>query len=501
MTGDKIQPSLREMSRGSAAAMPRRDRAALLRTGAIFAIALGALAIVSGSTQRASAQDALNATVSENTQAAAQDSSPNGAPLTLTLSDAVGRAQKNSPDFQRALTAVKIAHGNQVQARAAMLPSISDLTSYLNTQGNGISPVGRFVTNDGIHVYNEYAVVHQDMPASFFQDLGPKKAAYQKAVADADAQLAKRGLVVTVTQDYYALLVAQRAYATAQQSLTSAQHFLNISQQLEKGGEVAHQDVIRFELQASQAQRDLDEAQLAMSEARLNLAVLLFPTFNQDFTIVDDLDTPPVLPSFKQTEAMAGNQNPEVAAALASYKSARVDVASARSDFLPSFSIDFDYGIQANHFAFESVDTTDLIKGPDGKPPVQQNLGYFVTYSMNLPVWDWGARISKLHQAEEQRDSAKLDLLFARRKAISLLHSYYDESQVAWNDLASLRHSVDLAQQNLQLVTLQYQAGQAAVLDVLDAETALAGARNSYAAGEARYRNALATLQTITGSF
>ena len=495
MVGNKNQLTLPDVRRGLAVLSLRRHPAFRLRSGAMFVSVLLALAMgLSSGPVRA--QDALGATVTENTQAAAQPAAPNGAPLTLTLSDAIARAQKNSPDFQRAFAAVKIAHGNQVQARAAMLPTISGLTQYLNTQGNGISPVGRFVTNDGVHVYRAWAVAHQDMPGSFFLDLGPKKAAYQKAVADADAQLAKRGLVVTVTQDYYALLVAERAYATAQQSLGSAQHFLNISQQLEKGGEVAHQDVIRFELQVDQAQRALDEAQLAMSQARLNLAVLLFPTFNEDFTVVDDLDTPPVLPSFKQAEAMATNHNPEVAAALASYNSARVDVASARTDFLPSFSIDFDYGIEANAFALNSVNTDTA-----ANRVVQPNLGYFVTYSMNIPVWDWGGRISKLHQAEEQRDSAKLDLLFAQRRVISFLHSYYDESQIAWNELNNLRHSVDLAQQNLQLVTLQYQAGQAAVLDVLDAETTLAGARDSYATGEARYRNALATLQTITGSF
>lgn len=454
-----------------------------------------AILMVCASAHPAKAQsDTLSASIGQGAQTITQAPAANGAPLTLTLSDALARAQKNSPDFQRALASVKIAHGNQVQARAAMLPSISNTTQYLNTQGNGISPVGRFVTNDGIHVYREWAVVHQDMPGRFFMDLGPKKAAYEKAVADAGAQIAKRSLVVTVTQDYYALLVAQRGYATAQQMLASAQHFLDISRQLEQGGEVAHQDVIRFELQASQAQRNLEDAQLGMSDARLNLAVLLFPNFNEDYTVVDDLDTPPVLPSFQQAEGMAKNHNPQIAAALASYNSARVDVASARADFLPSFSIDFDYGIEANHFAFYSENATKVgVRQP--------NLGYFVTYSMNIPVWDWGSRISKLHQAEEQRDTARLDLLFAQRRALSLLHSYYDESQVAWKQLESLRQSVDLAQQNFQIVTLQYQAGQATVLEVLDAETALATARNSYAAGEARYRNALATLQTITGSF
>lgn len=503
MMGEKVAAKLRNSTRETNLSPIRScRRRAQARSGAVVAFVLAVLAVICLCARLAYAQnDALSVAIGRNTQSVAQDSSSNGAPITLTLADAIARAQKNSPDFQRALTSVKIARANQVQARAAMLPSVGDLTQYLNTEGNGISPVGRFVTNDGVHVYNEYAQVHQDLPAGFFMALGPKRAAYEKAVADAGAQIAKRSLVVTVTQDYYALIVAQRAYATAQQTLASAQRFLNVSQQLEKGGELAHQGVIRFELQVSQAQRDLGDAQVAMSQARLNLAVLLFPTFNEDFTIVDDLDTPPVLPDFKQVEAMATNHNPEVAAALASYNAARLDVDSARNAFLPSFSIDLDYGIQANAFALNSVNTTDLIKGPDGKPPVQPNLGYFVTYSMTLPVWDWGVRRSRLHVAEYQRDSAKLDLLFAQRRVISLLHSYYDESQIAWSQLGNLRHAVDLAQQNLQLVTLQYQAGEAAVLDVLDAETALAGARDSYAAGEARYRNALANLQTMTGSF
>jgi outer membrane protein TolC len=466
-----------------------------LIAAAVIAICMCAASAMAQSTS-------MTADVASGAQTSAQAPATNGAPLTLTLADALARAQQNSPDFQRALSAVKIAHGNQVQARAAMLPTISGLSQYLNTQGNGISPVGRFVTNDGVHVYRAWAVAHEDLPAGMFMDLGPKKAAYEKAVADAGAQIAKRSLVVTVTQDYYALLVAQRAYSSAQQTLGNAQHFLKISQQLEQGGEVAHADVIRFQLQVNQAERNLGDSQLAMSQARLNLAVLLFPTFNEDFTIVDDLDTPPVLPNFQQAETMAKDHNPDVAAALASYNSARVDVASARTDFLPSFSIDFDYGIEANSFALESVNNTVLTPNPiTGKPPVQQNLGYFVTYSMNIPVWDWGARFSKLHQAEERRSVAKLDVQFAQRRLLSALRAYYDESQVAWQQLANLRNSVDLAQQNLQLVTLQYQSGEATVLEVLDAETTLASSRDSYAAGEARYRNALATLQTITGSF
>jgi outer membrane protein TolC len=440
------------------------------------------------------AQEAVPSAQTPPVETTKQQGTAAAAPVRLTLQDALARAQKNSPQFQAAVTAVKLARENRVQARAAMLPSLDYEMDYLNTQGNGISPVGRYVTNDGVHVYRAWAVVRQAMPGSFFIHAGPRKAAYEEAIATAGAEVARRSLIVTMTQDYYALIVSERAYATAQQSLANAQHFLQISRALEQGGEVAHADVIRFELQVSQAQRNLGDAELAMSQARLNLAVLLFPAFNENFTVVDDLDMPPELPDFRQTEEMAKNHNPELAAAIASYHSLGVDVAAAKSAFFPTLSVAFDYGIEANALALHSDNTT--------RPGVvQPNLGYFVTYSLNLPIWDWGKRRSQLHQAQDQKNLAQLNLSFAQRQLLSHLYSYYAEAETARNQLASLRRSVDLAEQNLQIVSLQYQAGEAAVLQVLDAETSLAGARNSYAAGESRYRNALATLQTVTGSF
>ena len=417
-----------------------------------------------------------------------------GPPLTMTLADALARAQKNSPAFQAAVTQAELAREAQKQAGAAMKPQFSGLTQYLNTEANGISPVGRFVTQDGVHVYRSWLVMREDMPGSFFLRAGPRRAAYETAIAAAGQEVTRRSLTVVVTQDYYGLVVAERAYATAQQDLTNAQHFLKIAQDLEKGGEVAHVDVIRFELQVSQAERNLQDAELAMSQARLNLSVLLFPTFNENFTVVDDLDTPPALPPFPQMEMMAKTRNPSIAAALASYHVAGLDVTIAKTAFLPTLSVEGDYGIEANHFALESVNTTS----PNRAEP---NLGYMASYSFNLPIWDWGMRWSQLRAAKDQRALAQVNLSFAQRQVLSSLYAYYDEATVARTELTSLGQSVNMAQQNLNLVTMRYRAGDATVLEVLDAETQLAGARNSYAVGEARYRTALAALETITGSF
>src|SRR5207302_7063635 len=122
----------------------------------------------------------------------------------------------------------------------------------------------------------------------------------------------------TVVKSYYGLVVAQRKYGTEQLAAEEAKRFLDISQKLEKGGEVAHSDVIKARIQFEQQQRDLQEARLEMEKTRLELAVLLFPDFNENFNVVDDLQMPQPLPQFVEAQAMAGRKNHELRVAISS---------------------------------------------------------------------------------------------------------------------------------------------------------------------------------------
>jgi outer membrane protein TolC len=81
------------------------------------------------------------------------------------------------------------------------------------------------------------------------------------------------------------------------------------------------------------------------------------------------------------------------------------------------------------------------------------------------------------------------------------MSSAYLEAQAAHEQIDSLRGSADLSVESLRLTLLRYQAGEATVLEVVDAQTTLAAARNAYADGLARYRLAVATIETLTGHF
>src|SRR6202040_4105965 len=141
---------------------------------------------------------------------------------------------------------------DRLQARDARLPQISARSEYLGTQGNGITPNGRFVTQDGVHVYREWAVLHQEFSANTLMGIDFKRSAAAEAIAAAKAEIARRGLTVTVTKTFYALIVAQRKYATAQQSLEQTRRFFQLTQDTERAGQAAHSDVVKAEIQYRQ---------------------------------------------------------------------------------------------------------------------------------------------------------------------------------------------------------------------------------------------------------
>jgi outer membrane protein TolC len=404
--------------------------------------------------------------------------------VSLTLADALTRARANSPQFQAALTQLGMAREDRVQARATLLPGVDYNNGFIYTEGNG-TPSGRFIANNGPHEYISQGAVQQVVGLGQVADY--RRTAAVHALARAKAEIAARGLTVTVVRAFYGLLAAQGKTQSTLAAADEAQRFLDNSRKLEQGGEVAHSDVIKARLQANDQLRAFQDAKLSEENARLSLAVLLFPNFFQDFSLVDDLAAAPVLPPIAEVQQMAQKNNPELSAAFAAVEAANHEVVVARAGHLPTLVLDYFYGIDANHFAV----STDGIR----------NLGYSATATLNIPVWHWGAIESKVKQAELQRHQAQVELSAAQRQAMADLQSFYSEAEVAREQLNTLRSSADLAADSLRLTNLRYQAGEAIALEVVDAQNTLTQARNNYRDGETRYHVAIANLQTLTGAF
>ena len=417
--------------------------------------------------------------------AQAQTAQPNSAAaaIRIDLQDALQRARKNSTVFNAAVTDAAVSKEDKNQARDALLPSVVYTNSAIYSQGNGPGNQIRFITNNGVHEYISQAAVHEVLDVATFVEY--RAAAAAASAAKARAEIASRGLVVTVVQGYYAALASEKKLEAATRAADEGDKFLELTQSLEKGGEVAHADVIKAELQANDRRRQLQEARLSVLNTRLDLSVLLFPNFADNFELADDLHSPVSLPALPEVEQRAARDNPDLSEALAAVKQAGNKVLASRAGYLPSLGLDYFYGIDAAHFATR----TDGIS----------NLGSSAVVTLNIPVWNWGATQSRVKQAELHKAQAQRELSLTQRKLLAEIRSLYSEAETASNELTTLERSAQLGAESLRLATLRYKNGETNILEVVDAQNTATASDAAFQDGAVRYRVALANLQTLTG--
>jgi outer membrane protein len=120
--------------------------------------------------------------------------------------------------------------------------------------------------------------------------------------------------------------------------------------------------------------------------------------------------------------------------------------------------------------------------------------------TVDIPVWDWLATQHKVKQSEIRRDAAQVALTASQRRLIAQLDEVYHEAATAHDQLASLDESAETATESLRLTKLRYTGGEATVLEVVDAQSALVTAENAREDGRVRYQAARVELMTLTGT-
>lgn len=421
------------------------------------------------------------------------------APQAITLNEAIARARANEPTFAAAVASAKNAKLDQSMARAALLPNVAAENQFLYTQGGSgiVSPAlhaqdpslttssqQRFISNNAVHEYINQAVVTETIGGQQFNALS--KASASAAIATAELEIAQRGLVATVAGLYYTAATAERRVAVAQRAADEATSLTKLTGQREQAREVAHADVVKAQLQQQQRERDLSDAKLNAQKSRLELGVLLFPDPRTPYTVAIP-DTAAAVPARADVEAALAKNNPELRSALASAHLADLSVIGARLGYLPDLTLNYNYGIDSPQFGLYN----DL---------GNRNLGYSASAQLNFPIWDWFTTHDKVKQSENSRMAAKAVLTNTQRKVIAELEEFYSEATAAHDQLESLDLSVKTAAESLRLARLAYSAGEATILEVVDAENSLTSAEQAREDGVVRYETALANLQLLTGT-
>lgn len=434
------------------------------------------------------------------TDAVAQQQGPapatNAPPPSITLEEAIAMARANEPTFAAASGNARIAALDHSIAQAALLPNATFHNQYLYTQPNGLfsatAPRGAqaapiFIANNSVHEYMSQAVVNETLGLP--QAIAVSRTAAAAAVASAELEIVRRGLASAVTGLFYQELTADHRIAVARRADAEAASLTQLTQQRESAREGAHADVVKAQLQQQQRDRDLAQTLLEAQKSRLDLAVLLFPDPRAPYTLSPGPVAP--LPDRADVDAVAMRLSPERRQALAALRVNSLQVAAARAAYLPDLALNFTYGIDAPQFAANGY----FFEGQR-----LRNLGYSASATLDLPLWDWFSTQHRVRQSEILRDVAHTALTATQRRLVAQLDEFYAEATTAHDQLQSLDQSVQTATKSLRLTRLRYSAGEATVLEVVDAQNSLTAAEMAREDGTIRYQLALTNLRLLTGA-
>ena len=423
------------------------------------------------------------------------EAAPASVPATgLTLEQAIATALANDPVYHAALAASGSAQLDAALSRDALLPNAAAHGDYLFTQPNGLrnqagqtgnQQAPRFIANNAIREYAAQILVNEDINLASIA--GYRRSRALAAQSAADLESARRDLVSRVVASYFGVVSTADKVDVARRALDESRAFVELTNKLESGREVAHADVVKADLEFQQRQREFDDATLAAEKARLDLGVLLFPDPRTPYTLAAQNRSPEALPDQTTVEAAASRNNPDLRSALEALHAAHSETLTARAAYLPSLGFNYTYGIDAPQFA---------VNGPDRV----RNLGYSASASVDFPLWDWFATHDRVRQAELHEKATQAALTTTQRQLIAQLDEFYHEARVAFDQVASLRVSVDTARESLRLTRLRYSAGEATALEVVDAQSSVAQAEAALADGILRSHVARADLQTLTGT-
>ncbi|MDP4264995.1 MAG: TolC family protein [Bacteroidota bacterium] len=292
---------------------------------------------------------------------------------------------------------------------------------------------------------------------------GIESARFLEQAAKLDAEDDKDEVIQNTIEAFANLFKAKTAVYLVKENLEQSQQRAKDFANLEKNGLLARNDLLKAELQSSNVELSLLDAQNNQQIANFNMDLMLgLPTTTElvlDTTSIEKKDDNRVLADYLQT---AVGSRKDMAAVDYRKKAAESGVKTAKSDLYPGIALTGGY-IAADIPNFLSV--TNAV-----------DIGIGISYNIGS-LWK---NKSKVQQAE------------ARVKQLSLSESMLDDNirlQVnkSYLGLLSNRKKIDVyskaveqAQENYRIVKNKFDNSLATTTDLLDADVAQLQARLSY---------------------
>ncbi len=427
----------------------------------------------------------------------------------LSLNQAIDMALKQNAGLKMVEYKVSAAEGQLMIARGYLVPQLSASGSIIRMNSlMDMNPGPTYylpVLDSGTHASTDYIVsmsslgISSDKIGNIYTGKlsaswpiytggkiwqGYQISRLNRQAAEESYDSAMAGVIYTVKQAYYGLLLAQSAYDVTQEAVSSIEKHVKRVQALYQKGMVSRYDLLRAEVQLSNMQPQLIRMQNAVELSRQSFNMTLNRELDAPVVLSDSMNYQPVEVDSALLVKQALQARPEYKSILIRQRMVEKAKLISYASYQPTVALIADYSYSKG-------------SGFSGSDEWQKN--WDVGVSASWPLFDGGSGLGKIKEAKanaQQLSVAKEMVEDWIKLEVSANYLTLKTNQKA---IFSQGRSVEQAQEALKIAQARYENGQATNLDVLDAEVALTQARTNKIQALHDYLVSLAKLENAVG--
>ncbi len=398
---------------------------------------------------------------------------------TLSLKEAINMSVTNSKQLKSSYAKSEEAIAALREAVQNRLPAVSVSGSYLrlnhahvnlktktgNTGGNGDSTTSSANPSSAL-----YGIANVSLPlfSGFRIKYGIESSKYLAEAAHLDADNDREAVIMNTIEAYENLYKSKAAVDLVKENLESNRQRVKDFSNLEKNGLMARNDLLKAELQESNTELSLLDADNNWKLANINMDLMLGLS---DSTVlaVNENDLQPASVQLKDAAdyVQSGLQNRKDVSAL-SYrqKSANTGIKIAKAAIYPSVALTGGY-VAANIPNILTV--TNAV-----------NIGVGVQYNLNL-----GKNNSQVQQAKAREKQAVANQEMLNEQIQLEINQAYQNYLLSRKKIEVYNQAIAQAEENYKIVKNKFDNALATATDLLDADVAQLQARLNAASAKA----------------
>jgi len=416
----------------------------------------------------------------------------------LTLEEALAIGKARSRTLRASAARAEGAQARAEEANASLLPSfradgsyrrLSDVPPFaVRVPG---SPVPFVISPIVLNNYALHAGVQQPIFTGFKLGSNVRAAELLAKAASLDRINDESDLVLAITVAYWTLHQTRETRRFVDENVARLETYAQDTENLLKAGMATRNDLLKIQVQLSNAKLTQIDAVNDLQVAMMNLNNLIGQELQTEIEPtsrprVDSVEAIEIVSSPVSRETMAWHLRPDLQAMQARVDASEAGVRAAKGNWWPQIFFTGNYYYSRPNPRY--MPTLDRWRDT-----------WDIGVSVQMDIWNWGLTSAQIQQAnasllanrfmyEQMKENASLEVTrydLAKRRA---------RDKVAVSALA-----ISQAEENVRTIQDKYRAGLATSTEVLDASVALLQSRTNYSGALVEFEVARARLTRASG--